>query len=128
MGWRRGVIIVPVRNKETWFWSLREITVNWWDLPRDEPIFQDVHGRQHKQEPDIQYRAVAFDCLDDQQEGVNRTDWKHRPRYNLDSEGGFDEVTLTLASQKGQNLHSPRQHINLFAKRPKGTDRKLWRL
>ena len=76
----RGVIIVPVRTKETWFWSLGELTVNWWDRPRDEPIFQDVHGGQHMQEPDTQYEAMAFDCMGDQQEGVNRTDWKRRPR------------------------------------------------
>ena len=48
----RGVIIVPVRTKETWFWPLGEVTVNWWDLPRDEPSFQDVHWGQHMQDPD----------------------------------------------------------------------------
>ena len=63
----RGVIIVAVRTKETWFWSLGEVTVNWWDLPWDEPNFQDVHGGQHMQEPDTQYQAIAFDCLGDQQ-------------------------------------------------------------
>ena len=35
----RGVIIVPVGTKEPWFWSLGEVPVNWWYLPRDEPIF-----------------------------------------------------------------------------------------
>ena len=80
------------------------------------------------QEPDTQYRAVAFDCLGDQQEGLNSTDWKSRPGYNLDSEEGFDEVILTPTSHKGQNIHSPRQCTNLFGKRPKGTDRKRWRL
>ena len=69
----RGVILVPVRTKETWFSSLGEVTVNWWDLPRDEPIFQDVHRGQHMQELDTQYRAKACDCLGDQKEGVNRT-------------------------------------------------------
>ena len=34
-----GVIIVPVRTKETWFWSLGEVTVNWSDLRRDEKNF-----------------------------------------------------------------------------------------
>ena len=80
------------------------------------------------QEPDTQYRTIAFNCLGDQQEGVNRTDWKRRPRYNLDSEGGFDEVIGTPTSHKGQNVHSPRQSSNLFGKRLKGTDRKRWRL
>ena len=79
------------------------------------------------QEPDTQYRAIAFDCLGDQQEGLNRTDWKRRPRYNLDSEGGFHEVVGTPTSHKGQNIHSL-QRTNLFGKRPKGTDRKRWRL
>ena len=69
----RGVIIVPVRTNKTWFWLLEEVTVNWWNLARDEPIFQDVHGGQHKHDPDTQCRAIAFDCFDDQQEGVNRT-------------------------------------------------------
>ena len=123
-----GVIIGPVRTKETWFRSLGEVTVNWWDLLQDEPIFQDVHGGKHMQEPDTQYRAIAFDYLGDQQEGVNCTDWKRRPRYNLDSEEGFDEVIGTPTSRKGQNIHSPRQSTNLFGKRPKGTDRKQWRL
>ena len=71
---------------------------------------------------------VALDRLGDQQEGVNRTDWKRRPRCNLDSEGGFDEVVTTSTSHKGQNIHSPRQSTNQFGKRPKGTDRKRWRL
>ena len=124
----RGVIVVPVRTKETWFWSLGEVTVNWWDLPRDEPIFQDVQGGQHMQEPDTQYRAIAFDWLGDQQQGVNRTDWKRRPGYNLDSEGGFQKVFGTPTSHKGQNIHSPQQSSNLFGKRLKGTDRKRWRL
>ena len=129
-GWdgARGVIILPVRTKENWLWSLGEVTVNWWDLPRDEPIFQDVHGGQHMQGPDTQYRAIAFDCLGDQQEGVNRTDCKRRLRYNLDSEEGFEEVIGTPTSHKGQNIHSPQQCTNLFGKRPKGTDRKRWRL
>ena len=124
----RGVIIVLVRNKETWFWSLGDVTVNWWDLPRDEPNFQDVHGGQHMQEPDTQYQAIAFNSLGDQQEGMNRTDWKRRPRYNLDSERACDEVIRTLTSQRGQNVHSPRQCTNLFQKRPKGMDGKRWRL
>ena len=80
------------------------------------------------QELDTQYRAIAFNCLGDQQEGVNRSKWKRRPRYNLDSEGGFDEVIGTPTAHNGQNIHSPRQHTNLFAKRPKSTDRKWLRL
>ena len=80
------------------------------------------------QEPDTQYRAIAFDCLGDQQEGVSCTALKRRPRYNLDSEGGFDRVIETLTSHKGQNIHSPRQRTNLFGKRPKGTDRNWWRV
>ena len=80
------------------------------------------------QDRDTQYRAIAFDCLGDQQEGVNRTDWKRRPRYNLDSDGGVDEVVGTPTSHEGQILHSQRQRTNLFGKRPKGTNRKRWRL
>ena len=50
----RRVIFVAVRTKETWFWLLVEVTVSWWDLAQDEPIFQDVHGGQHMQEPETQ--------------------------------------------------------------------------
>ena len=115
---------MPVRTKETWFWSLGEVTVNWWDLPRDEPIFQDVKGGKHMQEPDTQYGGKAFNCLDDQHEGVQRTYWKRRPRYNLDSEGGLDEVIGTPTSHKGLKIHTPRQRTNLFGKRPKAADRR----
>ena len=80
------------------------------------------------QEPHTQYRAIVFDCLGDQQEGVNRTDWKHRPRYNPDSEVGFHEVTGSPTSHKGQNINSPRQCTNLFGERPKSRDCKQWRL
>ena len=80
------------------------------------------------QEPDTQYRTVAFDCLSDQQEGMNRTDWKRCPGYNLDSERGFDDIFGTPTSHKGQNIPSLRQRTNLFGKRHKGTDRKRWRL
>ena len=80
------------------------------------------------QEPDTQYRAIAFNCFGDQQDGVNPTNWKRRPRYNLDSAGGFHEVIGTPTSHKGQDILSPRQSSNLFVKRPKGTDRKRWRL
>ena len=120
----RGVIIVTIRTKETCFWSLGGVTVNWWD----EPIFGDVHGGQRMQEPDTQYWSIAFDCLGDQQGGVNRTDWKRHPRYDPDYEGGLDEVFGTPTSNKGQNIHSRRQSSYLFQKRPKGTDRKRWRL
>ena len=91
----RGVIIVPVRTKQTWFWSLGEGTVNRWPLLRDEPIFQDGDGGQHMQEAGTQYRAIAFDCLGDQHESVNRPDWKHHPRYNLDSRGWSDDVSFS---------------------------------
>ena len=80
------------------------------------------------QEPDPQYRAVAFNCLGDQQEGMNRTDWKRRPRYNVHSEGGFDEVIGNPTSHKGQIILSPQQSTNLVGKRPQRTDRKQWRL
>ena len=55
----REVIIVRVRTKEIWFWSLEEITVHLWDLPRDAPVSQEAQGGQHMEEPDTQYRAVA---------------------------------------------------------------------
>ena len=124
----RRVVTVPVRTKETWFWSLGKVTVNCWDLSWDEPVFQDVHPGEHMQEADTQYRAIVFEFLGDQQEGVNPTDWKRRPSYNLDSERGVHVVIGTLTSHKGQNLHSPRQSSNLFGKGPKGTDHKRWRL
>ena len=76
------------------------------------------------QQPDTQYQAIAFDCLGDQKDGVNCTDWKRRPRYEVKSERRFDEVIGTLTFHKWQNMHSPQQHTNLFGKMPKGTDRK----
>ena len=123
----RGVIIGPVRTKEIWFWSLGEVTVNWWDLPRDEPIFQDVQGGQHMKEPHTLYRVRAFDCLADQQEGVNRPDWKRHPRYTLDTERGFEKVFGTPRTHRFLNIHSPRQRTNLFGKKPKGADSKRCR-
>ena len=43
-------------------------------------------------ETDTQYWAIAFDCFGDQQEGVSCTGWQFRPRYDLDSEGGFQRL------------------------------------
>ena len=80
------------------------------------------------QEPDTQHRAIPFDFLGDQQGDVNRTDWNRRSGYNMDSEGGLDEVIGTPTFHKGQNIYSPRQRSNMFEKRPKGADRKQWRL
>ena len=67
------------------------------------------------QEPDTQYQAIGFNCLGDQQEGVNCNDWKRRPRYNLDRIWTED-------------IDSTRQRTNLFGKGPKGTDHKRSRL
>ena len=38
-GGGKGVIVVPVRKREKWFWSLGEIAVDWWDIPKGESIF-----------------------------------------------------------------------------------------
>ena len=48
--------------------------------------------------------------------------------YNLDPEEGCEELIGTPTSHKGQNIHSLWHKTNQFGKRPKGTDRKRWRL
>ena len=35
----KGVIVVPVRKRERWFWRLGEIAVDWLDIPKGESIF-----------------------------------------------------------------------------------------
>ena len=72
----KGVIVVPVRKREKWFWSLGEIAVDWWDIPKGESIFSDGKGKMLSQEGHLQYRAVLFDALGIEQEGLNQTSWK----------------------------------------------------
>ena len=38
----KGVKVVPVRKREIWFWSLGEIAVDWWDIPKGESIFLEL--------------------------------------------------------------------------------------
>ena len=73
--WEGGkrVIVVPVRKREKWFWSLGKIAVDWWDIPKGEIIFWDGKGKMLSQEGHLQYRAVLFDALGIEQEGPNQT-------------------------------------------------------
>lgn len=41
----RGLLLVPIWESEEWWQSLETVTLDWWDLPRDCPIFQDEAGR-----------------------------------------------------------------------------------
>ena len=69
----KGVIVVPVRERERLFWSLGGIAVDWWDIPKGESIFWDGKGKMLSQEGHLQYRAVRFDALGIEQEGLNQT-------------------------------------------------------
>ena len=68
--------MVPVLKREKWFWSLGQIAVHWWDIPKGESIFWDGKGKMLSQEGHLQYRSVPFDALGIEQEGLNQTSWK----------------------------------------------------
>ena len=71
----KGVIVVLVRNREKWLWSLGQIAVEWRDIPKGDSIFWDGKGKMLSQEGHLQYRAVPFDALGIEQEGLKQTSW-----------------------------------------------------
>ena len=72
----RGIAVVPVLKRESWFWALGEIAVDWWDLPPGELLFEDRWGVLHPQERNSCTRVVIVDALGRHQDGMNVTDWK----------------------------------------------------
>ena len=72
----KRVIVVPVRKSEKWFWSLGEIVVDRWDIPKGESILWDGKGKMLPQEGHLQYQPVRFDALGIEQEELNQTSWK----------------------------------------------------
>ena len=44
LGGARGVILVPVKREEAWFWALGELSLDWWDIPPDKKIFESSKG------------------------------------------------------------------------------------
>ena len=58
----KGVAIVPVWKAHSWFWSLGEVTLDWWDLPPEIPVFQDNSGRKFPQRAGWSTRVVPFDA------------------------------------------------------------------
>ena len=74
----KGVIVVPVRKGKKRLWSLGDIAVDWWDIPRGESIFWAGMGKMFSQAGHLQYRAVRYSALGIEQEGLDQTSWKHR--------------------------------------------------
>ena len=82
--------MVPVRKREEWFWSLGEIAVDWWDIPKGEGMFWDGKHKMLSQEGHLQYRAVPFDALGIEQERLIPTSWK-QPLGDPDLKGVLDQ-------------------------------------
>ena len=112
----KGVIVLPVRKREKWFWTLGEIAVDCRDIPKRESILWDRKGRMLSQEGHLQYRVVHFDALDIEQEGLNQTCWKQPFGYpdlkELLHQGAWRREGTTAAPGLG--------------KRPVGMKRRNW--
>ena len=50
--------------------------MDWCDILKGESIFWDGKGKMLSQEGHLQYRAVRFDALGSEQEGLKQTCWK----------------------------------------------------
>lgn len=58
----RGIMIVPAWVEEDWFKALGAISVKWWDLPHEGPLYQNDQGHIFDQQRHWQTRAVVFDA------------------------------------------------------------------
>ena len=94
-----------VRERESLFWALGEIAVDWWDLPPGELLFEDKWGVLHPQEQNSCTRVVISDALRHHQNGLNVTDWRKPASRNLSQ-------SVSVAG---------------WPKRPVGQPRKVWR-
>ena len=86
----KGVLVVRVRNRDNWLWSLGEIALDLWDIPKGESIFRDGKGKMLSQEGHLQYQAVRFDALGIEQDGLNKTSWK-QPLGDPELKGVLDQ-------------------------------------
>ena len=59
----QGIMIVPVWKAHDWFWELGEIALDWWDLPADQPVYQDNAGFVLPPSRGWTTRVVLFDAL-----------------------------------------------------------------
>ena len=59
----RGIILIPVRPKSSWFRLLSYITFRWFDFPRDASIFEDTRGRLLPPWVGTQFRLCFSDAL-----------------------------------------------------------------
>ena len=87
----RGIMIVPVWERQSWFWALGEMAPDWWDLPSDIPIYQDNAGNTYPQRS-WATRVVLINGLDTDSNpidkdrksslGAHRSNWAdgHDPR------------------------------------------------
>lgn len=58
-----GILVVPVWTRFDWFTLLGRIAINWWDIPPDEPFFQDENGQPLPPRPNWTVRVVVFDAF-----------------------------------------------------------------
>ena len=59
----KRVALIPVDKSKSWFWSLGEVAVDWWDLPHQVLIFGDCEGWQYPQQKGVTTRVVLFDAF-----------------------------------------------------------------
>ena len=59
----QGIMIVSVWKAHDWFWELGEIALDWWDLPADQPVYQDNAGFVLPPSRGWTTRVVLFDAF-----------------------------------------------------------------
>ena len=59
----QGIMIVPVWKAHDWFWEVGEIALDWWDLPADQPVYQDNAGFVLPPSRGWTTRVVLFDTF-----------------------------------------------------------------
>ena len=59
----RGIMLLPVQKKQSWFWQMGEVALDWWDLDPSIPIYCDDSGIIYKQSTKWTTRVVLFDAL-----------------------------------------------------------------
>ena len=59
----KGIAMIPVDKTKSWFWSLGEVAIDWWDLPHSVPIFGDKEGWQYSQQKGLTTHVVLFDAF-----------------------------------------------------------------
>ena len=127
----RGIMIVP-RHKRKGFQGLREVIVDWWDLPNDALCFRDEGGTP-RSPGKLGARVIFFDALGGDQEGLGQTDFKkshvdpppqdHRNRPGRRSKAcskNLWEASTKTKSHAPPCITSPR--------RPGKMSRKAWKV